>query len=115
MEWLVLDVDILDLGRVVPALTKGFFEKKAVMVDQEMDFGRYEPAFVDREAALAVREGDVGGAQAAVSELDAARPAPSHPGRDRFHPVRDQSLRHKNVRAGGEANRDTSGVAIPPV
>ena len=76
MEWLVLDVDILDLGRVVPALTEGFFEKKAVMVDLQMDFARDERAFVDREVALASREGDVGGVQAAIAELDAARPAP---------------------------------------
>ena len=47
MEWRVLDVDILDLGTDFPALTKGFFEKKAVMVDLEMDFARDEPAFLD--------------------------------------------------------------------
>ena len=38
-----------------------------------MDFARDEPAFLDWEVMLATREGDVGGAQAAVSELDAAR------------------------------------------
>ena len=51
-----------------------FFEKKAVMVDLEMDFARVEPAFVELEAELVAREGDVGGVQAAFSELGTERP-----------------------------------------
>ena len=59
-----------------------FFEKKAVMVELKMDFPEVqvafvelEPAFVELEAELVAREGDVGGVQAAFSELDVAGPA----------------------------------------
>ena len=59
---------------VVFALAEGFFEKKAVMVELEMDFVRDGTAFLDCEVTRVVREGEVGGAQAAVSELGTAGP-----------------------------------------
>ena len=107
---------------VVFALAEGFFEKKAVMVELEMDFVRDGTAFLDCEVTRVVLEGEVGGVRAAVSELGTAglrlspsRQGSSHAGRDRFHPVTDQSPERDNVEAWRLATRTRQHLPFVPV